>query len=191
MAALLIIARLRNVYHNASMTLFVDPWQLHVGKQLSLSPLSGSLASFEDDAPAISIPGYSPEKKDGAGIYHHSLNPLTEMRLLELYPGSADSPLRGKIISVPIDSPGKFVALSYVWGYVPSTFAPIYFETQHGKILITVSLASLLLCLRRINAGIRIWVDAICINQENTFEKSLQIRRMGDIYRSAEKVIAW
>jgi len=36
-----------------------------------------------------------------------------------------------------------------------------------------------------------LWIDAICINQEHLGEKLGQIRLMGDIYRSASRVLAW
>jgi hypothetical protein len=35
------------------------------------------------------------------------------------------------------------------------------------------------------------WIDAICINQTNIDEKSLQIPMMGDIFSTAMQVIAW
>lgn len=36
-----------------------------------------------------------------------------------------------------------------------------------------------------------LWIDAICINQEDTDERSEQVGRMSDIYKLADKVIAW
>lgn len=36
-----------------------------------------------------------------------------------------------------------------------------------------------------------IWIDAICINQSDEAEKSLRIRLMHKIYRSASHVIVW
>jgi hypothetical protein len=36
-----------------------------------------------------------------------------------------------------------------------------------------------------------VWVDFLCINQEDSEEKSIQIRRMGTIYRKAKKVAVW
>jgi hypothetical protein len=37
----------------------------------------------------------------------------------------------------------------------------------------------------------RLWVDAICINQEDKAEKSRQLLLMGSIYRRAKEVAAW
>ncbi len=36
-----------------------------------------------------------------------------------------------------------------------------------------------------------LWVDAICIDQDNTAEKAKQIKRMGMLYAAASRVIAW
>ncbi|RYP89814.1 hypothetical protein DL770_004070 [Monosporascus sp. CRB-9-2] len=39
--------------------------------------------------------------------------------------------------------------------------------------------------------SIRIWIDAICIDQKNTHERVEQVRQMGLIFRSARKVFVW
>ena len=36
-----------------------------------------------------------------------------------------------------------------------------------------------------------LWIDAICLNQEDDEEKSKQVPRMSDIYSLAEEVIFW
>lgn len=36
-----------------------------------------------------------------------------------------------------------------------------------------------------------LWVDAICMNQEDALERAAQILIMGDIYRHASQVVAW
>ena len=38
---------------------------------------------------------------------------------------------------------------------------------------------------------VSLWIDALCIDQENDTEKSLQVARMQDIYRKANRVIIW
>lgn len=37
----------------------------------------------------------------------------------------------------------------------------------------------------------RIWIDAVCINQDDEDERGLQVQLMGDIYRKADEVISW
>ncbi|KAL8928745.1 MAG: hypothetical protein Q9208_001523 [Pyrenodesmia sp. 3 TL-2023] len=45
--------------------------------------------------------------------------------------------------------------------------------------------------LRHASTPRRLWVDAICINQQDTDERSRQVERMADIYQSAGKVVIW
>jgi hypothetical protein len=35
------------------------------------------------------------------------------------------------------------------------------------------------------------WIDAICINQDNKTEKTSEVSKMADIYRSAASVLVW
>lgn len=37
----------------------------------------------------------------------------------------------------------------------------------------------------------RIWIDALCINQNNLVERSHEVKRMKEIYRGASKVVVW
>lgn len=39
--------------------------------------------------------------------------------------------------------------------------------------------------------GTRIWVDMLCINQNDIAEKSIEVKRMGEIYRKSERVLSW
>jgi hypothetical protein len=36
-----------------------------------------------------------------------------------------------------------------------------------------------------------IWIDAICINQQDNEEKDHQVQHMGEIYRNAKLVVVW
>ena len=42
------------------------------------------------------------------------------IRMLTLYPGERDDPLKGKLEFFDIDSPESYEPLSYVWGPPPS-----------------------------------------------------------------------
>ena len=39
--------------------------------------------------------------------------------------------------------------------------------------------------------GTRVWVDALCINQQDVQEKNFEVKRMGDIYRKADRVVSY
>jgi len=42
-----------------------------------------------------------------------------------------------------------------------------------------------------IKTGLRIWVDALCIDQNNLEEKAYQIELMHKIYAQAQHVVIW
>ncbi|KAH8820671.1 heterokaryon incompatibility protein-domain-containing protein [Xylogone sp. PMI_703] len=87
-----------------------------------------------------------------------------------------------------IDSPGQYLAISYVWG---AALKPFSIQTPKGNIALTVSLHDALQSIRDREVSTLLWVDAICIDQEVAHEKSIQIRLMRTIFQSAENVIAW
>ena len=55
---------------------------------------------------------------------------------------------------------------------------------------VTVNLEAALRELRR-RGVFSVWVDMICINQEDISERNQQVRLMGKIYANAVKVLAW
>jgi hypothetical protein len=91
----------------------------------------------------------------------------------------------------PLIAQGKpisYNALSYVWGD-PECVCDIEVNGKVAKI--TKSLAEALQSIRS-NTSIRvIWVDAICINQQDDGEKSWQVQEMAAIYKRAARVVSW
>ncbi|KAI1801676.1 HET-domain-containing protein [Daldinia bambusicola] len=86
---------------------------------------------------------------------------------------------------------GDFVALSYVWGD-PSLRRDIIVDGV--CVSVTASLEGALRELRhhsRIQQGFFVWVDALCINQEDMDERSAQVAKMKDIYQAAWQVVIW
>jgi len=64
-------------------------------------------------------------------------------------------------------------------------------EEEFQKFHITVNLKAALQRLRKRQAIRTVWIDAICINQEDKTEKAKQIPQMGKIYSNASKVVIW
>lgn len=98
----------------------------------------------------------------------------------------------------------KYEALSYIWGDTCiSEFATVEVEVNNRttvvrKLGLRRNLASALRHLRLLSSegeernGIRVlWIDAICINQDDVDERNQQVERMTDIYTLAHRVVAW
>ncbi|KAL8957983.1 MAG: hypothetical protein Q9193_004870 [Seirophora villosa] len=110
-------------------------------------------------------------------------------RVLELYPGSGH--LSCSLANKKIDDQTlHFEALSYVWGSDPPE-KDVSITCNACTLSIRPNLASALSHIRRHSLPRLLWVDAICINQEDAHERSLQVQRMGDIYSSATSVLVW
>jgi hypothetical protein len=177
-----VIFRVGNIYGVNEVAMYIDPYHT-----LSLKPRSSYEASFRSDARPIVMQAFA---NGETGIYRQGMSSSTHIRLIELFPGDLSEPLKGALRVVPISSPGRFWALSYVWGVLPS-LPEYYFETDDGRILIKPSLALALKKIRARGQSVHVWADAICINQSDGLEKSCQIPLMGTIYHYAERVFAW
>ncbi|KIL93116.1 aspartate cytoplasmic [Fusarium avenaceum] len=94
----------------------------------------------------------------------------------------------------PANSETLFEALSYVWGdqHCPAT-ATIEDATGKpiGGIKFGRNLATALEFLRYEEETRVLWVDAICINQDDEHEKAAQVLRMWSIYRDCSRVVIW
>ncbi|KAI0477424.1 heterokaryon incompatibility protein-domain-containing protein [Xylariaceae sp. FL0804] len=83
----------------------------------------------------------------------------------------------------------KYKALSYVWGETSNPKQVML--NGLGHVNVTRNLYDFLRSLRESTVGSRLWVDALCINQGDSEEKSRQIPLMRRIYQQAELVYAY
>jgi hypothetical protein len=109
-----------------------------------------------------------------------------EIRLLSIEPGC------GKICcsftTHQLDTQPVYEALSYAWGEDRKAYAII---CNGKRLYVTKSLFRALCQLRRNGQTARLWVDALCINQADNAEKSVQVCMMGAIYKGAQHVRVW
>lgn len=86
---------------------------------------------------------------------------------------------------------GDFAALSYTWGN-PKVTQPI--TVNNCETQITTNLFDALKALRttcRFEDSFRLWVDALCINQEDNEERGKQVGLMKRFYTTASSVICY
>ena len=81
-----------------------------------------------------------------------------------------------------------FDAISYVWGSAP---ASVRVKCNDGMLMLTPSAFQMLgyLYLYKPEPQRPIWIDAICINQNDAEEKAVQVPLMHRIYSSAKTVL--
>ncbi|OCK73952.1 HET-domain-containing protein [Lepidopterella palustris CBS 459.81] len=109
-------------------------------------------------------------------------------RILYLEPGSQEESLRCSLRIFRLDRAPEFEALSYVWGN--SKNAKII-QCSGESLVISHNLHGALIRLRHHDQHRILWVDAICINQEDLDERAKQVQLMGAIYAQAKNVIVW
>lgn len=112
-----------------------------------------------------------------------------EIRLLELAPGTWDSPIAGRLFAVSLDDNPDFDALSYLWGD-PTPIFPVIFGNQR-EIRIARNLRNALRDIRSEERAMVIWADAICICQGKNDERGHQVQLMRQIYSKARTVRSW
>lgn len=100
-----------------------------------------------------------------------------------------DEDIRGELRIVDLKSDPVFSTLSYVWG---SSDAECQFvHCGPHRIPLLPNGYSALKALRKRLGAFTIWIDAICINQDDDDEKQRQIPLMGDIYSKAQSGYIW
>ncbi|KAK2728382.1 ankyrin unc44 [Colletotrichum kahawae] len=124
------------------------------------------------------------------------------IRLIKLHQSlEDDAPLSCNIVETSVDEPEDYYALSYTWGgeapsqrmLIQGHTASATSESSASIILVTPNCATALRKLRKLvqGSGTGVWVDAVCINQTATEEKSVQVSMMAEIYRHAKSVVIW
>ncbi len=110
-------------------------------------------------------------------------------RLITLHPSEDPSaPVQCTLKEHYLANSNEYEALSYCWGEQADRLA-IFCDGQPLKA--TRNLEAALRCLRRASQCRLLWVDAVCINQDDTPEKESQVSIMREIYRKASNVIVW
>ncbi len=123
-------------------------------------------------------------------------SPSTDIRILKLREGEPKTPLHCTLTDRPLKSTKHptYEALSYHWGDGEST-EEITLNTK-GKdfpdpFMVRPNLASALKQLRYRDRPRYLWIDAICINQDDNGERNVQVALMDGVYSGASEVCVW
>lgn len=131
----------------------------------------------------------------------------SQIRIIYLLPGDSDDTIHCILRHIDLKDSKLpwFDALSYVWGdpHIPkqsmriSNYNPEFIDISKSSHLfkeksITASLASALRNFRcNDNIARGIWVDAVCINQNDLAEREREVLKMCKIYSQAMRVLVW
>ena len=133
-----------------------------------------------------------PAQLDGFNNVYQFLslpNNSTHFRLATLYPSkSHGEPIHLSLRIYPLDAAPPYKSLSYVCGD-PDDTRPVRIDGQFLNIYRNLDVA--LRYVRNDSSAQTIWIDAICIHQQDLDEKNWQVQNMSTIYQNAEEVLAF
>jgi hypothetical protein len=126
--------------------------------------------------------------------YNPIVSSLSQIRLVYLLPrwtpGDVEDgeQIRCEMKTVSLDDCPEYTALSYTWGDPSPTSLLII---GNHIIRTTKSVETALLHLRDERETITLWIDQLCINQDDNVEKGEQVQLMKAIYQKALGVVVW
>ncbi len=113
-----------------------------------------------------------------------------KFRLVTIHPGVRPYPITASLTTHPLNNHPHYEALSYVWGPYDEE-DPDLILLERYAFTVTANLSRALYYLRRENVARILWIDAICINQDDLDERSSQVQLMRDIYKASERTVIW
>ncbi|KAF1999721.1 hypothetical protein P154DRAFT_212764 [Amniculicola lignicola CBS 123094] len=143
----------------------------------------------------------------GRHPFHHFYRPLAPKftRVFELEAGEFWDPIVGRLVPQAMDAE-PYEAISYVWGNprkrrditidgvtlsVTENLHGALTAFRHRPVAASSDEPDASTALSRTQPVRRLWVDAVCINQEDLQERISQVELMSFIYAGARRVLSW
>ncbi|KAJ4372098.1 hypothetical protein N0V83_003871 [Neocucurbitaria cava] len=111
-----------------------------------------------------------------------------QLRIITLDGATIGDRLVGHVQTYNFSNAPAYYALSYTWGDEPDLH-PI--SLNGSTRFIRSNLFHALQRIRLRSGGIHVWIDSICIRQEDEMEKKSQVKQMAKIYKNATGVMVW
>lgn len=93
------------------------------------------------------------------------------------------------IMSFPLDNAPPYECVSYAW--VTKTRTERVATTHGTFVLVTESLLEALPYLADVSETGYLWIDQLCVNQDDIDERSSQVSIMSKIYRASARLLVW
>jgi hypothetical protein len=137
----------------------------------------------------------------GSKLPRHQYLPIQDPRTIRILALKADSnpcsprdeavSIIGHLEIISIDDNPEYEAISYVWGNPTLDHSLTVGLDSKAQIPITKSVYELLQALTPLSGEKKFWIDAVCINQQDSIEKAQQVSLMRSIYGRAHRVLAF
>ncbi|KAK4464742.1 heterokaryon incompatibility protein-domain-containing protein [Cladorrhinum samala] len=114
------------------------------------------------------------------------------LRLLVVEPGAFDDAIHCRLVHVRTDTRLEYEAISYTWADESGDATKSKTISISGTpFAVTANCEAVLRRVRRLSTPRIVWIDAVCINQENKDEQGHQVQLMPDIYSRARRVLIY
>lgn len=132
-------------------------------------------------------------RQDTPKLQYKPLKTPTSFRLLQLISEDGEDMLRCRMFEADLASADMpmFAAVSYTWqdDSLPRMTLPILVNDSHANV--SPNLWNFLQTYRQAKGERILWIDQICINQEDLDERAQQVQQMCDIYGRAAADLFW
>ncbi|KAH7084146.1 heterokaryon incompatibility protein-domain-containing protein, partial [Paraphoma chrysanthemicola] len=113
-----------------------------------------------------------------------------EIRLLTIQANAEDDDICVNLDHISLDeADDTYDAVSYTWGPETPQY-PIWIQGEPLMLRENIWRFLRHLSKRSIKTK-RLWIDSICINQNDNTEKSWQVSMMGNTFKNASRVYIW
>ncbi|KAH6683968.1 heterokaryon incompatibility protein-domain-containing protein [Halenospora varia] len=143
---------------------------------------------FEVIEQPLSVSSDSTPRRSWGKLYHPPLEDEDSFRIFVLLPGSRNQPIEGLIVHVSVADKIPYEALSYVWG---PEYPKKRIIVNDVACSVRENLVDALESLRHKSGPKSLWIDALCINQDDIAERNELVTRMNLTYRQAMRVVVW
>ncbi|KAL6352589.1 hypothetical protein LRP88_13055 [Fusarium phalaenopsidis] len=131
-----------------------------------------------------------------ASPYQRIQSAAGDIRILIVQPGQPQDPLKCQLEVARLsldqgskpENPPSYEAISYCWGD-PTPCEPC--ELDGIAVKIPASASEVIRRFRLPDAPRRIWIDALCINQQDIAERGEQVSLMGAVYSQCTHCLIW
>ncbi|EPE31772.1 Heterokaryon incompatibility protein, putative [Glarea lozoyensis ATCC 20868] len=154
-----------------------------------LAILAAQLTSLFEQADSVWAKKEVAKQNASATLYEYeSLTNPRQIRLLKILRRKPGCGLQCELVHVELEDRPSFEAISYTWQGQSSTESII---VDDKRLAVTPGVLEIAKYLGSFYEPRYIWIDGVCINQQNLDEKNVQVPLMKEIYLQSYRVILW